>query len=243
MSALKRIVKSDMTNASKDKSSRHFLAGVGGKVVALAVLPVILMAALNVFSTNQSLSVFDSSLERRDEADAAREAIVRANDDVKSEMLYLVQKTSVLLKVHQNSLLMQNSGLTGQTAEARAKVREEIGLFQESVQKLSAALERAGMVRANADAEGETELQAERAAPHQHYQACRTDTVAFVRNVYRFERADAGVDQSRRLRCGAGELHIRRNPAQGYRRCESGEDLRQSGKSLRGHRGVLSGVA
>ena len=147
--------------AGEGKSFKSLLAGVGGKVVALAVLPIALMAALNVFSMTQSFGVFDDSFERRNASDAVRDAIVTANDGVKDGMLSMVQSTSALLKAHQGSLLMKNAGLSGRTFTARTAVGEEIDVFRGNVRDLSAALESAGLVRSNDDAEGETELQAE----------------------------------------------------------------------------------
>ncbi|WP_282609887.1 methyl-accepting chemotaxis protein [Pelagibius sp. Alg239-R121] len=161
MSALNKIIPSDGPETRGINSLKRVMSGVGGKVVALAVLPVVLMAGLNVFSMTQSFGVFSESFEIRNVSDAAREAIVHANDAVKDEMLSLVQDTNAMLKVHQSSLLMKNSGLIEQTFNARGKAGEEIDVFRANIRELSASLEGAGLVRSNAEAEGESELQAE----------------------------------------------------------------------------------
>ncbi len=151
----------ETTQAPNGNAIKDLLSGVGGRVVALAVLPITLMAGLNVFSMTQSFGVFEDSFERRNAAEASRDAIVAANNGVKDAMLVMVQSTGELLKAHQGSLLMKNGGLVEKTFAARSAVGEEIDVFRGRVRELATSLETAGLVSAEGAVEGESELQAE----------------------------------------------------------------------------------
>lgn len=155
--AAKTTETAEQTQAQTKNGIKELLSGVGGKVVVLAVLPIALMAALNIFSTTQSFGVFEESLERQNASEEARAAILSANEGVTIGMLSMLQSTAALLKAHQGSLLMKNPGLVDRTSKARAMVGQEIDTFRESVRKLSEALETSGLVTSD----GATELQAE----------------------------------------------------------------------------------
>ena len=113
------------------------LFGVGGKVLALAILPILLMAGLSVFNNQQTLSFFTTSLDQRVQSDTEREAINKVNDNIKNEMVGLISVVNLMVQAHQNSILNEDSDIIEDTLDARDSVAKAIPKFQNKVGELS----------------------------------------------------------------------------------------------------------
>lgn len=125
--------------------------GVGGKVLALAVLPVLLMAGVNVFNIDRTFSLFTNTLQTKVAADKQREAIANINDDIKNEMVILINSVNTLVSSHQNSIMNEDADLVEDTLNARDEVAKEIKPFVKKVAELPAVLNASGLLDLAAD--------------------------------------------------------------------------------------------
>ena len=120
-------------NDSQKKASASWTAlftGVSGKVLALAAVPIILMAGLNVFGTTQIFELFNQTLETREQGDIQRGKLIEASDQIKDETVVLLNSVNVAIQTHQISLLDQDSDVVETTLAARKEASDHIELFR-----------------------------------------------------------------------------------------------------------------
>jgi methyl-accepting chemotaxis protein len=109
------------------KSLRAALTGMSVKVLSLALVPVVLMAALNVYNASQTNTLFTYTLGKLDKGNSHRAKIIEANAGIKGQLVALRQSVDRTLQVHQNSLLSEEADMVAETIKVRdiaaAKVR------------------------------------------------------------------------------------------------------------------------
>jgi len=123
------------------------LFGVGGKVLTLAVLPILLMAGLSVFNVNNTFSLFTDTLEIRSSADQQRDAISEVNDDIKNEMVTLINSVNKFVTSHQNSIMNEDADLVEDTLDARDALGKVVKPFLAKVSTLTKTLDQSGLLK------------------------------------------------------------------------------------------------
>jgi len=122
------------------------LTGVGGKVIALAVVPILLIAGLAIFNVLQTFSLFNATLEEAEKSSTRQESITGINFHINDDMLNLVNGLNAVLNNHQRSLLTKNKGLAKKTEVARGAVEKRIAAFKSSLSHLSADLDKTSFI-------------------------------------------------------------------------------------------------
>tara|TARA_B100000315_G_scaffold259435_1_gene315489 strand:- start:1773 stop:3818 length:2046 start_codon:yes stop_codon:yes gene_type:complete len=126
--------------------------GVGGKVLTLAILPILLMAGLSVFNVNNTFSLFTDTLKTRSAADLQRDVISKVNDDIKNEMVTLINAVNKFVKSHQNSIMNEDADLVEDTLDARDALGKVVKPFLAKVTALTKTLDQSGLLKVNEDA-------------------------------------------------------------------------------------------
>jgi len=122
-----------------------FLPGISGKILALVVAPIVLMAGLNIYSVSETNTLFDRSLEQRDRADAQRDVMIGAKERIKDEMAALRQAVGAVTHIHHNSLLSEEPENIPKTTKARQAATARIDRFAEAVTSLTALVKHSGL--------------------------------------------------------------------------------------------------
>lgn len=125
------------------KPTRSAFQGLGGKVIALAVGPIIAMAFVTVFGVSSITNLFHDTVKTKKVMNAQSDLISSTINDVNFSTVELIIKTATFLKAHEHSLLVHNPALIAKSEELREVVSERIeelgdavSLFSETVSKL-----------------------------------------------------------------------------------------------------------
>lgn len=125
------------------KPTRTAFQGLGGKVIALAVGPIIAMAFVTVFGVSSITNLFHDTVKTKKVMNAQSDLISSTINDVNFSTVELIIKTATFLKAHEHSLLVHNPALIAKSEELREVVNERIeelgdavSLFSETVSKL-----------------------------------------------------------------------------------------------------------
>ena len=135
--------------------SRFSLNGIGGKVVALAVLPILFMTALSVVNANRTLGLFEATLDVRERNDLRGEEIRAASEAIKSEMTELLNGVGLLTRTHSTSLMAREREGVEATLAARSFVDSTIERIVRSAQGLKADLAASGLLDTGAEADAQ----------------------------------------------------------------------------------------
>ena len=122
------------------------LRGVIGKIVALAVIPIVAISVLNVYGTTQTLSLFVNTLDSRDASDEMSDAVARANAKLTNNLVVLLDGLNTMVQAHQYSLLEEDSDAVEDTLALREEVETRIADFLLSVGELAAVVEEADLL-------------------------------------------------------------------------------------------------
>lgn len=90
-------------NGSQKKAGASWTAlftGVSGRVLALAAVPIILMAGLNVVGTTQIFELFNQTLETREQGDSQRDKLIKASNQIKDQTAVLLNSVNVAIQTH-----------------------------------------------------------------------------------------------------------------------------------------------
>lgn len=132
--------------------SRFSLNGVGGKVVALAVLPILFMTALSIINADRTLDLFEATLDLRERSDLRGEAIDAASDAIENEMTALQNGVGLLTRNHHRSLMAREPEGARATLAARSSVDATIERIVRSAHGLKANLVATGLLDSDAEA-------------------------------------------------------------------------------------------
>lgn len=131
----------DHTNQGTEAKSKtglfNSITGVGGKVLAVAVLPILLMAMVNVFSVIQTHSLFNASQAHQAESDMNRDTIIETNEAIKDSMAEMNLAIAEFLRLHQSSLLSEDSDMVDDNITARKNAMTEIEHFRVKIKEFS----------------------------------------------------------------------------------------------------------
>ena len=143
------------TEAEKDRDAGQagaasIVSGVGGKVLVLAILPILLMAGLNMFNVNVTFELFDHTLDQRDAGDARHDLVADASTEIKDHMTVLLDRVNMTSRIHQKSLLDQDSEGVEETLAARSAAAGEIGQFRAKILNLRSTLKETRLLTSDA---------------------------------------------------------------------------------------------
>jgi len=120
---------------SSGESKQNVMTGVGSKVLGLAVVPIVLMAGLNLYNGAESLALFNHSTEQRDLSDTNITDLSQRKDKVKRQMPELRISVGKVAQLHQNSLLSEDPDEIPNTLKARKEVVNGIASFTGAVKQ------------------------------------------------------------------------------------------------------------
>ena len=122
------------------KKLLRMLKGVSGKILSLVILPILIMAAINVFSANIALSLFGESQSLQNKAIEASDKIMEFNDTLKGEMIITSNVINIFLQMHQTSLLSKNPDMLKNNIAARNKSARMINNFAQKINRFERLL-------------------------------------------------------------------------------------------------------
>lgn len=138
------------------KSLRAALTGMSVKVLSLALVPVFLMVALNLYNANQTNALFTNTLGSLDEGSSRRAEIMDENADIKGRLVALRQSVDRTLQLHQNSLLSEEADMVPETVKARDIAAANVRGVAPAITLLQKTLSDAGILK-KSDAAGATD--------------------------------------------------------------------------------------
>jgi methyl-accepting chemotaxis protein len=119
------------------ESKQNLMTSVGAKVLALAVVPIVLMAGLNLYSAAENLALFNHSTEQRHISDTHITDLSHRKDKVKREMADLRASVGKVAQTHQNSLLSEDPDEIPNTLKARKEALNGIASFAGAVKQFN----------------------------------------------------------------------------------------------------------
>ena len=151
----------DITEAPT--SSPHSTAGQTGpramalstKVVLLVLIPLGLMAVLNLVVTGTTIGLFDRGTAKFQMISADTRQISRQEQQISGEMTDILATFASLSQTHQQSLLARNAGLTQRTEGHRQELSTQLQELAATVHKLKEVLTKAGYLE---DAENQRRM-------------------------------------------------------------------------------------
>ncbi len=133
-------------NAQIDTANRGMLSGVAGRVVALAVVPIVIFAVLNVALATNTSGLFERTLESIEREILQEETIAEKARLVEEHMLDVVLAFGKLKDAHQRLLLTGNVSAADAVLKARTDTAEKAAHLFESAEALKAALDDAELL-------------------------------------------------------------------------------------------------
>mgnify|MGYP006428662531 CR=1 FL=1 len=129
--------------------ARRRRVGLGEKVLALAVVPILLMAAVTAYTMYASNRLLDDTLAQMRERQAEVSRIDAAVAASKDSILALQSVIAGLNDVHHRSLLRARPELAGATRAHRERVKTAVNDFRREVDTLSDSLRGANLLDAS----------------------------------------------------------------------------------------------
>ena len=132
----------NLKNIAKDAGRTSMFAGLikafhglGGKVIGLAVLPILLMAALNMANQLQTSSLFNDSLENRTELDKQAEGFAKGTALINARVAELNNVVGALMRDHQSRLLAKSAENLPGFRDKRGKVPFVVEALTQGIQE------------------------------------------------------------------------------------------------------------
>ena len=107
--------------------------GVAAKVILLAVAPVVVMFAVNLFITDRMSMLFETVTTQHAAVTDRADELQASTDSIKVAMAELLSSVSATVQNHQTSLLSQDPGQIGTTLDLRSEVEAKIIAFAASI--------------------------------------------------------------------------------------------------------------
>lgn len=124
---------------------RHRL-GIAARVLALAVLPMLAVAALAVYAISAGNGLLERTLDDVEARDRRAAAIDRTVAGSKDSILELQQAIAAMIEVHERSLLSADPELADATREKRALVAEALDGFGDNIAALAARIRESALL-------------------------------------------------------------------------------------------------
>ena len=133
--------------ATPPASSRNkFRLGVAVKVVGLAVLPVLAMAALNLVSSNQTQVRVFSTLNDLEQTQSRTAQMNGKASAIKDRTAELTKKVAAMVQAQQTALLTRSVKTGGKVRSLRSGVTKEIATFDKQINGFGKMLADSGML-------------------------------------------------------------------------------------------------
>ncbi|SDF59735.1 Signal transduction histidine kinase [Limimonas halophila] len=137
-------------SAREQAGRRRWRFGIVPKILALVLVPIVILAALNAYTLWSASTRLDAALtdvaERQRVTTRLDAAVARVKDDI----IGLQQTLAALIAVHQRSLLQGDPSLTERTRARRAELTRALDRYTANVTTLARRIEDAGLMQAAA---------------------------------------------------------------------------------------------
>ena len=120
-------------------SWRSLLGGIGGKVIALVILPSLFVSAISMFNMNRTAGLVETMLEVREGVDRHDRAMYAASDTVRSDMANIQRAIAAMTQAHHRSLMAEDRSSTAAATEARDVIGRSVIWIRNSVKPLARA--------------------------------------------------------------------------------------------------------
>ena len=120
--------------------------GIGIKVIAVAVTPLIILGLISLFNLNSMFDLFKSTSNVRDHLSDQINAIGQANADIQGDIMDIILATNAVMESHQASILAEDPEGAAKTLAAREKIRINLGQFSNHLETLKVALLAGGFI-------------------------------------------------------------------------------------------------
>jgi methyl-accepting chemotaxis protein len=114
--------------------------GLGKKIIMLSIIPVLLMAGLNIVVSLKTSGLFDSTLETLNDHADDTDALLSASDNVSKALISVRASFSALNAFHQKSILQRNPNAVNITREMREQTISTFTNLQKNIAKLGQTL-------------------------------------------------------------------------------------------------------
>lgn len=131
--------------------------GVAVRIVALAIVPVVVLAALTMINLERSFRLFESGIEAREVKTQRVEAMTNATEVFRDDLIFLLSSISATVQSHHRSIMSENPGLVAETMALRAQIGPTVDSLHLHVQNYKTALEGAGLIDAYGVTHGATQ--------------------------------------------------------------------------------------
>jgi len=128
------------------KKSGELRISVAAKVVGLAVVPILAMAALNIVSSNQTHDMVFSTLGELDHEQTRNAELNVKAGAIKDRTVELSKKIAAIVQTQQSALLTKSIKSAGKVRGLRKNVAKEITAFNAEISGFAAALTSAGIL-------------------------------------------------------------------------------------------------
>lgn len=119
---------------------------VAVRIVALAIVPVVVLAVLTMANLERSFRLFESGIEARELKTHQVEAMAEATHVFRDDLIFLLNSISATVQSHHRSIMSESPDAVSNTVELRAKIGPTVDSLQRHVQNYKTALESAGLV-------------------------------------------------------------------------------------------------
>lgn len=120
--------------------------GLGTKIIMLGVIPVLLMAALNLGVSFKTSNLFDNTLKTLNEKADNTDKLLAASNQVSKNLVTVRDTFATLNAFHQKSILQRNQLAVKTTREMRTATAETFVGLQQTIAALGKTLNDTGMV-------------------------------------------------------------------------------------------------
>lgn len=119
---------------------RNKFTGVAGKVMMLAIIPALVMALMNFYSTNQMTSLADTATNTFKRFANVNNTIILSSNRLKDTMFGLLNNVKILTRQHQSSLMRHDKRDTWVILSSRNRVQQSIEDYSNAIKTLDARL-------------------------------------------------------------------------------------------------------
>ncbi|GEM_PF-4043390 len=125
---------------------RSAVTGIGVKVLALTILPILVMTALQIHEIKEVGETSDDIMADSVAASEYRNGIILSSITIKDEAQILSNLINVMVRLHQVGLLEEDGDLNDSVKDARVTVKQRIEEFQKKVTQFSETLLQGGLI-------------------------------------------------------------------------------------------------
>lgn len=133
-------------NTTTQSAAPTSKGGLGKKIIMLGVLPVLLMAVLNIGVSFKTSGLFDSTLGTLNEKATDTDKLLAASNKVNKSLVNVRNVFATLNAFHQKSILQRNQKAVKKARELRDAIVQTFPPLQQTISELGKTLNDTGMV-------------------------------------------------------------------------------------------------